>query len=208
MSESDDNTLAFYDAEAASYADAFTYGDPGDSKYLKAFIAALPSGDTGASVCDLGSGNGWASAALRDAGYTVTALDGSAGLAAEAKKRHDIDVQVMRFEDFAFVDTFDGVWAAWSLHHARRETFPALLGRVGASLKTNGLLFLAMKGGSGEKRDDLDRLYSYYEMDELKGHIAEQIGAEILLEHTSHGSGFDGSTTPLHGLIVRKTEPS
>lgn len=201
MSESDDNTIAFYDAEAASYADSIADGYGQDSKYLKRFMAELPVNGT---ACDLGSGSGWAAAVMRDAGFDVTAIDGSAGLAAEAHKRYGLDVTVMRFEDYAFTDTFDGVWAAWSLHHARRESFPALLERVGASLRANGVLFLAMKGGSGEKRDSLDRLYAYYEMDELQQLIAERTGAEVLVADTSEGPGFDGSTTPLHALIARK----
>ncbi len=200
MPESDDNTLAFYDAEAKSYSDAFI--DQRDTKHLKQFMEELPKGGT---VCDLGSGNGWAAVALRDAGFNVTAIDGSAGLAQEAKARHGLDVKVMRFEDFTFVDTFDGMWAAWSLHHARRAAFPDLLQRVGKSIRDGGILFLGMKGGDGEKRDSLDRLYAYYQIDELKTLVADRVGADILLADTHEGYGFDGTATPLHSLIARKT---
>lgn len=202
MQESDDGTLAFYDAEASSYADAYAYD--ADSKYLKRFMAEIPEGGT---VCDLGSGSGWAAAAMRDAGFDVLPIDGSAGLAAEAKRRYDLDVKVMKFDAFSFLDAFDGVWAGWSLHHAPRNAFPGLLKKVGASLKTDGLLFLAMKGGSGEKRDNLDRLYSYHGMDELRLLLHTQVGGDILVADSFDGPGFDGSTTPLHVLILRKSSP-
>lgn len=200
MTDSDEGTLAFYDSNAADYSSYPAEAE--DLEHFKRFVAELPAGG---SVCDLGSGNGFFSAKLRDAGFDVTALDGSAGLATEAKRLHDIDVQVERFEDFAHTDAFDGLWAAWSLHHAPRKAFPDLVQRVGTSVRPGGVLFIAMKGGSGEQRDKLDRLYAYYGMDELQQLIGNLIGADVLLAETRDGKGFDGTPSPMHALIVRKS---
>jgi SAM-dependent methyltransferase len=200
IENSDAGTLAFYDSNAGAYAES-TSGEI-DRDYLDAFMAKLPENG---SVCDLGSGSGWASAEMRDAGFDVTAIDGSTGLAAEAKKRYNLDVQVMRFEDFAYENTFDGLWAAWSLHHSPRQSLPELLQRVGKSVRPGGVLYLSMKGGSGEDRDTLDRLYSYHEMDELLSLIDERIGGEVLKQDTWDGKGFDGTPSPMHALILRKS---
>lgn len=203
MSESDPGTLSFYDANAEAFADSPP--DKEDAAHLAQFMAELPDG---AAVCDLGCGHAWASAVMRDAGFNVTSIDGSSGLAAEAKRRFGVDVQVMRFEDFAFQEAFDGLWAAWSIHHAPRVSIPALLERVGKAVRPGGVLFIAMKGGSGEKRDAIDRHYAYHGMDELVGLIDAQIGADVLVSETRDGPGFDGSITPLHSLIVRKRAAS
>ncbi len=157
-----------------------------------------------AHVCDLGSGNGWASVAFRDAGFDVTPVDGSAGLAAQAKARHDLDVEVMKFEEFSFENAFDGLWASWSLHHAKRTSFPDLLERTGASVRPGGLIYLSVKGGAGENRDTFDRFYAYYEMDELLDLVQERIGADILLQQTLSAEGFDGLVTAGHCLMFRK----
>lgn len=199
IENSDAGTLAFYDSNAGAFAE--TASEDIDRDYLTAFMAKIPENGF---VCDLGSGNGWASAVMRDAGFGVTAIDGSAGLAAEAKKRYNLDVQVMRFEDFAFRNAFDGLWAAWSLHHAPRRSFPELLQRIGKAVRPGGILYLSMKGGSGESRDTLDRLYSYHGMDELLGLIDKCIGGAIIKQDTWDGEGFDGTPSPMHALIVRK----
>ncbi|MGI9407445.1 MAG: class I SAM-dependent methyltransferase [Hyphomicrobiaceae bacterium] len=199
MTDSDDGTLAFYDANAADYA-AYA-AEKEDLAHFERFVEALPKGG---AVCDLGSGSGFYAARLRDAGFEITAIDGSAGLATEAKRRYDIDVQVMRFEDFDFENVFDGVWAAWSLHHAPRAAFPDLLHRVGKAVRPGGVLFIAMKGGTGEARDTLDRLYAYHSMDELQQLVTDRIGGDFLIAETRDGKGFDGTPSPMHSLIVRK----
>lgn len=196
--ESDRATIAFYDANARDYADASH--EMRDEKQLARFTELIRENGT---VCDLGSGNGWASAALRDAGFEVRPIDGSAGLAAEAKARFDLDVTVMPFEDFDARDAYDGIWAAWSLHHAQRASFPPLLARVVGALRDDGVLYLAMKGGSGEKRDSLDRLYAYYTADELKAALAEN-AMDVLDCQTFDGNGFDGSRTPMHMILARR----
>ncbi|MEO0618763.1 MAG: methyltransferase domain-containing protein [Pseudomonadota bacterium] len=196
--ETDNATIAFYDANARDYAEASH--ETRDEKQLARFCDLVRAGGT---VCDLGSGNGWASAALRDAGFNVHPIDGSTGLAREAKSRFDLDVTVMPFEEFAARDAYDGIWAAWSLHHAKRASFPSLLARVVGALRSDGVLYLAMKGGSGEKRDSLDRLYAYYSTDELKAELTTN-GMEMLDCQTFDGDGFDGSRTPMHMILARR----
>ena len=75
MTESDDTTIAYYDKDASRYADM--HSDPKDLKFLERFMDGVPVGGT---TCDLGSGNGWAAAAMRNAGFAVTAIDGSAAV--------------------------------------------------------------------------------------------------------------------------------
>lgn len=195
---SDARTLAFYDEHAAGYAAREPHDR--DVAALEAFMGLLPGGGL---VCDLGCGNGWASATLIERGFAVTSMDGSAGLAAEAKALYGIDVCVSRFEDFAFRAAFDGVWACWSLHHAPRAAFPELLQRVAAGVKPGGVLFFSVKGGSGEDRDELERFYSYFTREELRDLIGRFLPGDIIAHESWEAPCFTGKATPLHHVFVR-----
>jgi protein-L-isoaspartate O-methyltransferase len=74
-------TLEFYAREAAAYG-ARSDGI-GVSKALGAFLALLPKGG---KVLDLGCGTGRDTQAILEAGFDVTAIDGSAEMAAEARR--------------------------------------------------------------------------------------------------------------------------
>jgi SAM-dependent methyltransferase len=146
----DAHTLTFYNAEAAAYAERSQV-----SPFLADFMAELPSG---ASVLDLGCGGGQDSAALRDAGFAVTSLDISPGLAAEAKRRWNIDIIVADFAALPLGVNFDGAWVSGSLHHARREDLPATFAAIRQALRP-GLLHASLKAGDVDRRDRFGRFF-------------------------------------------------
>jgi SAM-dependent methyltransferase len=180
----DQRTLAFYDAEAAAYA-ARAHG----AGMLEDFMAALAPG---AHVLDLGCGGGWHSAQLRDAGFVVTAVDASAGLAAEVKRRWGIDVRVMRFEDLDFVDAFGGVWASASLHHARTEDLPSIFDAVRRATKSGGVLHATFKVGE-DRRDRFGRFFCAIDEGALRTWASDWRDVRI---DGGEGSGYDGEPTP------------
>ena len=194
----DPKTLAFYDAEAEAYA---ARGDRSNvSGSLGTFLARLAPG---AHVLDLGSGDGRHAAAMIEAGFEVTALDGSAGLAAIASRRLGKPVRVERFDEIEDVEAFDAVWAHASLLHVPRDSIVGILARLHRALKPGGRLFASFKSGGVEGRDTLDRYYNYPSKDELAAWVAASArwsGVEI--EETG-GSGYDGKPTEwlfLHAL--------
>lgn len=180
----DERTLDFYNTEAAAYA-AASHG----AGMLGDFIAALAPG---ARVLDLGCGGGRDSATLRDAGFVVTSVDGSPGLAAEAKRRLNIDVRVMRFDELDFVDAFDGVWASASLHHARVEDLPALFAAIRRATKSGGVFHATLKGGE-DRRDRFGRFFCAMSEGALASLAADWASAQI---DSGEGSGYDGEPTP------------
>lgn len=180
----DERTLAFYDAESAAYA---AKGHGGE--LLSEFMAELPAG---AHVLDLGCGGGWHSARLRDAGFAVTSVDASAGLAAEAKRRWDIDVRVMRFDELDFADAFDGVWASASLHHANAEDLPGVFAAIHRATKRDGVFHATLKVGE-DRRDKLGRFYCAMSESAL-GALARD-WREVRIER-DEGAGYDGEVTP------------
>lgn len=186
----DPQTLAFYDAEAEAYA---ARGDRTDvGTLLHPFLARLAPG---AHVLDLGSGDGRHSAAMIEAGFEVTPLDGSAGLAAIASRRLGKPVRVARFEEIEDVETFDAIWAHASLLHVPVEGMAGILARLHRALKPGGRLFASFKSGNAEGRDGFGRYYNYPSGDELSSWLAASAPWHRIEIGETAGSGYDGKPT-------------
>lgn len=194
---SDRQTLDYYSEEAATYAEFV--GDAKEDPFLNRFIAAMPEG---AAVLDFGCGHGWAAAQMRDAGLSVTGVDGSAGLAAEAKARYGIDVRVALFAELEEVAAFDGIWASFSLLHDSRAALPGHLRRLHRAARPGALLFLGLKAGEGEARDPLGRLYSYFTEAELRDELARAQWGEVTCE-TRRLAGLAGKKEDSLMLFAR-----
>jgi cyclopropane fatty-acyl-phospholipid synthase-like methyltransferase len=179
----DDRTLAFYDTDAAAYA-AKAHG----AGMLGEFLAELAPG---AHVLDLGCGGGAYAAAIRDAGFVVTAVDGSPGLAAEAKRLRDIDVRVMRFDALDYADAFDGVWASASLHHAGTEDLPRIFAAIRRATKNGGVFHATFKVGD-DRRDKFGRFFCAMNESALAALAADWRDVRI---DGGHGAGYDGEVT-------------
>lgn len=174
---SDLETLKFYSAGASDYA-AFV-GDGADNPWLTRFIEALP---TGAPVLDFGCGHGWAAAVMTQAGLDVTAIDGSVGLAAEAKSRYGVDVTVATFDELDAVAAYDGVWVSFSLLHDSREALPGHIKNLRRAARPGARLYLGLKEGEGRHRDHLGRLYTYFSQAEIKDVLVAAGWDEIEIE--------------------------
>ncbi len=123
-----------------------------------AFLAHLPPG---ARILDAGCGSGRDSRAFLDRGFRVTALDASAAMVARASALLDQPVLHLRFEDLAFDEAFDGIWACASLLHVPRAEMPTVLDRLARALVPRGVLFASFKWGDGEVVRD-GRLFTSY----------------------------------------------
>jgi len=148
-------SIAYYDANAEKYC-AKTIGiDMSAARH--AFAKRLKPG---AKILDVGSGSGRDAVAFLDAGFDVSLLDPSAGLAAcaEAHLRENLYfdrfVRVLRAEELLDVDTFDAVWSCASfVHMTLKEAERSMLALMRA-LKPDGYFFLSVQEG-----DSVDHLY-------------------------------------------------
>ena len=194
----DIETLEFYDGEAAAYA-AYS-SDKAERGWLARFVARL---EPGTSVLDFGCGSGWAAAAFAQQGFRASALDGSAGLAAEARRRYGVEVRVERFEALGDVALHGGIWASFCLLHDTREAMPGHLARLHRALEPGGWLYLGLKEGAGESRDRLGRRYTYFGAAEIEtllcaaGFPAPEIAAE-------QSTGYDGAKTGILHILARR----
>lgn len=185
----DDETLRVYDAQAAEYAAAFGDAVPED---LAAFAALLPAGGR---VLDLGAGPGTMAGWLAGRGFAVEAWDASPAMVALAEAVPGVTARLRRFEDLDAEDAFDGVWASFSLLHARRSELPGLIGRIARALRPGGAAFVGMKVGTGERRDALGRRYSFVTEAELTGWLRD-VGLTIVTVRTGSAKGMAGTDDP------------
>jgi SAM-dependent methyltransferase len=165
----DPDTIRVYNERAADYAD-LTDSDNSSDPRLAAFIAACPKGG---HVFDLGCGPGAAAAAMARAGLRVTATDASPEMVALAARHPGVTARQALFDDVTGTDIYDGIWASFCLLHAPRADFPSHLAALHQALKPGGMFFIGMKLGSGQSRDSIGRLYTYYSAPELDNFLTE-----------------------------------
>lgn len=103
----------------------------------------------GATVLDLGCGNGALTQALADAGYQTIGLDDSAEMLAAAHAVHpDLEFIQANAIDFTLDEPVDAIFSNAVLHWIDKEDQPALLSSVYRALKPGGE-FVFECGGFG-----------------------------------------------------------
>ena len=196
--KADAETIAVYDERVKEYAEVFvrTELDPDLVRFMKHLVA-------GGHVLDLGCGPGQASAVMRDHGFRVDPVDASPGMVKLANETHDIHARLATFDDLDALETYDGVWANFSLLHARREQVPLHVSAIHRALKPEGIFHIGMKTGEGERRDHLGRRYSFFSEAALRG-MLEASGFTVLAASTGRDKGLAGSVDPWVTLLSRR----
>jgi SAM-dependent methyltransferase len=186
MDDYDEDTLAFYNREASTYA---ARREAKMSAKLEAFVQRVGAG---AKVLELGTGGGQDAWLMLQAGIDVTPTDGSAGLAAQASAFIGREVSVMRFDELEAESEYDGVWANASLLHVPSPALPGVLTRVSRALKPGGVFFASYKSGDGGDRDALGRYYNFPTREALEEAYRAAARWRELTIDTKLGGGYDG----------------
>ena len=138
-------TLAYYAENARKFA-----GSTADVEFsamqLK-FESLLPSG---AKVLDFGCGSGRDAKHFVDAGFDVTATDGSPELCEIAERLAGIPVRNELFQDLAETETYDGIWACSSILHLPKPDLADVLAKMAAARKPGGVVYTSFKHGTFE----------------------------------------------------------
>lgn len=194
----DKETLAFYGTEAPVYVAS---GDHGESRHIHPFLAKLAEG---ASILELGCGGGRDSHYMMKQGFKVTPTDGTPEIASQAGKLLEMPVELMRFDELADENEYDGIWAAAALLHVPRDGLSDILGRIWQALKPGGWHGATYKGGGKEGRDKFDRYFNYPSAKELEEYYRKS-GPWTAMEVTEGtGGGYDGKQGPWVNIIVQK----
>ena len=142
MKEAEKLTLDYYNENARAFCD-----DTQDVEFLafqRAFTSHLPEGGR---ILDLGCGSGRDSRAFLNAGYQVTAVDGSAELCRIASEFIGQPVLCSTFQDYVPEEEFDGIWACASLLHIPSEELAGIIARLAGSLRRGGCFYVSFKYG-------------------------------------------------------------
>jgi len=185
---SDPETLAVYAAQADRYA-ALTQSANESDPILAAFIAAMPTAGT---VLDLGCGPGDSARLMAAAGLNVLAVDAVAEMVALAAQHAGVTAQQQTFEDIDGSEIYDGIWANFSLLHARRDGLPRILKSLHTALRSGGHFHIAMKLGTDTKCDSIGRTYTYVTQDELYS-LLSTAGFKLTKTTTGCDKGLDGT---------------
>lgn len=161
-------TSVYYRDNAQAYCDETVAFDTSD--HYRPFLAELTRG---AHILDLGCGSGRDSKAFLERGYSVTAVDGSAEIAAYAARAIGQHVAVTTFQTLAYSNVFDGVWASASILHCPRAQIHDVLSRILLALKVDGIAYLSFKWGEGETVDDRGRYFNNFTLASLQALIDE-----------------------------------
>lgn len=111
----------------------------------------LPYLHGNARILDAGCGSGRDARAFAERGFQVTAFDASPAMAAVAEAHSGAPVAVLRFQEIAWREAFDGIWACASLLHVPTAELPDVMHRLGRALKLGGILYASFKYGHGEQ---------------------------------------------------------
>ena len=141
-----DKTLNYYDQNADSFIEGTRNADM--SAQYQLFLKHLPQGGR---LLDLGCGSGRDSAYFSSLGFEVTAVDGSEALCKRVRESYGIPALCIKFEELAFAEEFDAIWACASLLHVKKADMPGVMEKVSAALKPGGVLYASFKYGCAER---------------------------------------------------------
>ena len=147
-----------------------------DSRYVKKhrkIFEKLLKGKN-KKILDVGCGHGRDIREFTKDGYQTMGIDLSDKIIEIAKKQNP-GILILK-QDMTKIDydkAFDGIWSCGSFYHLKKCKALLTLIKFNKALKQNGILFLAIKEGKGEKfisRDifkGLKKFYAFYTESEI-----------------------------------------
>ena len=171
-----------YDNIAGVYQDIIN--QPTD--YLEEFTSRIPEK---ARILDAGCGIGTDAGYLCQMGHRVSGIDLSGKMLDIARQNHpgvEFFQQDLRHPDF-HNQTFDGILAAFSLIHLRKDDVIPTLKTYNSLLNTSGLLFLVLQSGPSQEmfltepfKPDETTFLNIISEDEAQ-HILQRAGFKTIL---------------------------
>ncbi len=121
-----------------------------DFIHIKQYLQSLP---TGASLLELGCGDGSLVDYCARQGHKATGIDISEQMIQQAKKRnYQGDFIVADFAEFLGKNTsYDAILSRYALQYLTYDDFSMVLNRINASLSPNGSAFLIIHYGAETK---------------------------------------------------------
>ena len=197
------STVGYYNRNAARYVADTAAVDL--SALRERFLAQIPAGGF---ILDAGCGSGRDSLAFLQQGYRVRPFDAASEIARLAAERIQQPVQVQRFDELDERAVYDGIWACASLLHLPAAEIPKALQRLWAALKPDGVLYLSLKHGDGERVDAEGRHFTDTTEARLRDWLAALQDIATIECWLTSDQRPDRIETWLNALVRRETAPA
>lgn len=140
-----DSNIEYYNINAASFVAGTQNVDM--SLWRDKFESYVADGGR---VLDAGCGSGRDSKAFIQHGFSVVAFDASGEMCKAASELIGQEVWQMKFQEIAFDEELDGIWACASLLHVPYEELPDVMNKLNKALKPSGVIYVSFKYGDGK----------------------------------------------------------
>lgn len=140
-----DNNIEYYNNYAASFIAGTQNVDM--SLWRDKFESNVTDGGR---VLDAGCGSGRDSKTFIQHGFSVVAFDASREMCKAASELIGQEVWQMKFQEIAFDEEFDGIWACASLLHVPYEELPSVMTKLHKALKPSGVIYVSYKYGDSK----------------------------------------------------------
>lgn len=170
MSQSFDysqSTIEYYNKNALSYYEQTVNIDMSD--IYEPFLELIPKGG---HILDAGCGSGRDTKEFLCRGYKVTAIDASEEMVKLSSQLTEQKTMQMRFQDLAFDQQFDGIWACASLLHIPRNEISLIIQKFINITRPNSTWYISFKLGTQEVFLD-GRLYNNYDESLIESLLAD-----------------------------------
>ncbi len=165
------------------------------------FIKMLESG---AYILDVGCGSGRDSLYFMEHGFKVCAIDGSEEMCRAAADYIGQKVECIKFQDIAYEEMFDGVWACASLLHLPKQELPDVLSNFYKAMKPGGVMYASFKYGDKEE-ERLGRFFSDYHLEEIENVFTKDAGFELIEGFETEDVRPDYAGKPWVNVMVKKS---
>ncbi|SCX17591.1 Cyclopropane fatty-acyl-phospholipid synthase [Lachnospiraceae bacterium YSD2013] len=152
----ENKNIEYYNENAQSFYESTVNADM--SFWRDKFEAYVTEGGR---ILDAGCGSGRDSRAFKHHGYSVVAFDASREMCRMASELLGQEVWQMRFDEIAFDEEFDGIWACASLLHVQMEELPETISKLRKALKKKGVMYASFKYGDGTAQRG-ERIFSNF----------------------------------------------
>lgn len=168
-------TLNYYNTNAKNFIEGTLNVDMSELRHK--FLSYLPQA---AYILDAGCGSGRDSLAFKEAGYRVTAMDGSEAMCNQTAELIGQPVRQMIFQEIEDVNLYDGIWACATLLHVPEEDMVDVFRRLSRALKNEGILYASFKYGDfeGERNGRYFSDYTEERFAKLLAHFPELLLVE------------------------------
>lgn len=164
-------TVAHYDAAAQSFWEGTRDHDV--SQNIDALLRYI-EGPSPWTILDFGCGPGRDLKVFVQRGHVAIGLEGSANLAAMARRYSGCEVWQQDFLKLELpAARFDGVFANASLFHVPSQALPRVLRELHATLKPAGVLFSSNPRGDNREGWNRERYGAYWDLDTWRRYMAD-----------------------------------